>query len=71
VPDVRTLTERERRDEAIDRRRRIYLMIMLPWAVLVILGFFVLPWTGARIAVLLVALVIPPIAAMIANTGRR
>jgi len=71
VPDVRTLTDRERRDEAIDRRRRRYLMIMVPYLVLVVLGFFVLPWTAARVAVLLVALVMPPIAAVLANAGRR
>lgn len=71
VPDVRTLTERERRDADIERRRRRYLWIMIPYLVLVVLGFFVLPWRGARIAVLLAALLLPPVAAIIANTGRR
>lgn len=71
VPDVRTLTDRERRDADVERRRRRYLWIMIPYLALVVLGFFVLPWRGARIAVLLVALALPPVAAIIANAGRR
>lgn len=71
VPDVRRLTERERRDEAIDRRRRRYLAIMVPYLGLVLLGFFVLPWTAARIVVLAVAVLLPPVAAVVANAGRR
>jgi hypothetical protein len=71
VPDIRTLTDEERRDADIDRRRKRYLTIMLPYLVLVILGFFVLPSTTARIVVLLIALVLPPVAAIIANAGRR
>ncbi|HEX7355128.1 MAG TPA: DUF3099 domain-containing protein [Mycobacteriales bacterium] len=71
VPDVRTLTERERREADIERRRRRYLMIMIPYLTLVVLGFFVLPWHAAKIAVLLVALVLPPLGAIVANAGRR
>lgn len=70
VPDVRTLTERERRDADIARRRRRYLMIMIPYLVLVVLGFFVLPWHTAKIVVLLVALGLPPLGAIVGNTGR-
>ncbi|HEY5335417.1 MAG TPA: DUF3099 domain-containing protein [Mycobacteriales bacterium] len=71
VPDVRTLTERERREANIDRRRRRYLMIMIPYLTLVVLGFFVLPWHTAKIVVLLVALGLPPLGAIVGNVGRR
>lgn len=71
VQDVRTLTDRERRDEDIDRRRRLYLRVMIPYLVLVVLGFFVLPGRTAKIVVLLVAIVMPPVAAILANAGRR
>jgi hypothetical protein len=67
---VRQLTDRERRDEDIDRRRRRYLRVMLPYLVLVLLGFFLLPWETARIVVLVIALVMPPVAAILANAGR-
>lgn len=70
VPDVRTLTDRERRDEDIARRRKRYLMVMLPYLGLVALGFFLLPNRTARIVVLLVALAMPPVAAILANAGR-
>lgn len=71
VPDVRTLTDRERRDANIERRRRRYLMIMIPYLALVVLGFFVLPWHTAKIVVLLLALALPPLGAIVGNTGRR
>lgn len=70
VPDVRTLTDRERREASIARRRRRYLMIMIPYLTLVVLGFFVLPWHTAKIVVLLVALGLPPLGAIVANAGR-
>lgn len=70
VPDVRTLTERERRDADIARRRRRYLTIMIPYLALVVLGFFVLPWHTAKIVVLLVALGLPPLGAIVGNAGR-
>lgn len=71
VPDVRTLTEHERRDANIERRRRRYLMIMIPYLTLVVLGFFVLPWHTAKIVVLLLALALPPLGAIVGNAGRR
>ncbi len=71
VPDIRSLTDRERRDADIDRRKRRYLWVMGPYLVLVVLGFFVLPSRTARIVVLLVAIAVPPVAAILANAGRR
>lgn len=70
VPDVRTLTERERRDANIERRRRRYLMVMIPYLTLVVFGFFVLPWHTAKIVVLLIALGLPPLGAIVGNAGR-
>lgn len=71
VQDVRTLTDQERRNEDIDRRRRLYLRVMVPYLVFVVLGFFVLPGRTAKIVVLLVAIAMPPVAAILANAGRR
>jgi hypothetical protein len=67
VYDIVTPTERERRDAEIDKRRRRYFAIMLPCLALVSFGFFVPAPTPVRVVALLVAAVLPPIAAIAAN----
>jgi hypothetical protein len=60
-----------RLDDSIRSRRRRYFWLMGPCLVLAVFGFFVpapIPW---RIGALAVAAVIPPIAAVVANAGRR
>jgi hypothetical protein len=65
--DIVTPTERERRNADIDRRRRRYFAIMLPCLALVSFGFFVPAPTPVRVVALVVAAVLPPIAAIAAN----
>jgi uncharacterized membrane protein YhaH (DUF805 family) len=60
-----------RLDDSIRARRRRYFWLMGPCLVLVVFGFFVPAPTAWRIAALAVAAVIPPIAAVVANVGRR
>jgi Protein of unknown function (DUF3099) len=60
-----------RLDDSIRTRRRRYFWLMGPCLALVVFGFFVpapVPW---RISALAVAAVIPPVAAVVANAGRR
>jgi hypothetical protein len=71
VPDIVTPTETERRAADLHERERRYFTVMIPCIVLTVLGFFVLPWTPARLGVLAVAAVLPPIAAIVANPVRR
>jgi hypothetical protein len=60
-----------RLDDSIRTRRHRYFWLMGPCLVLVVFGFFVPAPTPWRIAALAVAAVIPPIAAVVANVGRR
>jgi hypothetical protein len=69
--DVVTPTERERREREITVRRRRYLAIMLPCLALVAFGFFVPAPKAVRVAALVVAALMPPIAAIVANTRPR
>lgn len=65
--DIVTRTESERRDDDIARRRRSYLSIMVPCLVLVVFGFYAPAPTPLRVAALVVAAVLPPIAAIVGN----
>jgi hypothetical protein len=60
-----------RLDDSIRARRRRYFWLMGPCLVLTVFGFFVPAPTPWRIAALAVAAVIPPVAAVVANAGRR
>jgi hypothetical protein len=60
-----------RLDDSIRSRRRRYFWLMGPCLVLTVFGFFVPAPTPWRIAALAVAAVIPPVAAVVANAGRR
>jgi hypothetical protein len=60
-----------RLDDSIRRRQHRYFWLMGPCLVLTVFGFFVPAPTPWRIAALAVAAVIPPVAAVVANAGRR
>jgi hypothetical protein len=60
-----------RLDDSIRARRRRYFWLMGPCLVLVVFGFFVPAPTPWRIGALVVAAVIPPVAAVVANAGGR
>ncbi|HET8614728.1 MAG TPA: DUF3099 domain-containing protein [Actinomycetales bacterium] len=60
-----------RLDDSIRARRRRYFWLMGPCLVLVVFGFFVPAPTPWRVGALAVAAVIPPVAAVVANVGRR
>jgi hypothetical protein len=60
-----------RLDDSIRARRRRYFWLMGPCLVLAVFGFFVPAPTPWRIGALAVAAVIPPVAAVVANAGRR
>jgi hypothetical protein len=66
--DIVTPTERERRDDEVEARRRRYFAIMIPCLLLVAFGFFVPAPTPARVAALAIAAVLPPVAAIVGNT---
>lgn len=65
--DIVTRTESEQRDDDIARRRRSYLSIMVLCLVLVVFGFCAPAPTPLRVAALVVAAVLPPIAAIVGN----
>jgi hypothetical protein len=65
--DVVTPTERERRLDEVAAMRRRYLLIMVPCLVLVVFGFFVPAPVPLRVAALLIAAVLPPIAAIVGS----
>ena len=65
--DIVTPTEQKRRNTEIDKRRRRYFAIMLPCLALVSFGFFVPAPTPVRVVALVIAAVLPPIAAIAAN----
>jgi hypothetical protein len=70
-PDIASHDVPRRPDDSIRSRRRRSLWLMGPCLVLTVFGFFVPAPTPWRIAALAVAAVIPPIAAVVANAGRR
>ena len=65
--DIVTPTERERRDDEVETRRKRYFAIMIPCLSLVAFGFFVPAPTPARVVALAVAAVLPPVAAIVGN----
>lgn len=65
--DIVTPTERERRDDDVETRRKRYFAIMIPCLLLVAFGFFVPAPTPARVVALVFAAVLPPIAAIVGN----
>jgi hypothetical protein len=70
--DIVTPTERERHNDEIATQRRRYFMIMGPCLALVIFGFFVTAApTPLRVTALAVAMVMPPIAAIVGNARPR
>jgi len=69
VFDIVTPTEREARDADIRQRRRQYFMVMGPCIALILFGFFVPAPVPIRVAALIVAAVLPPVAAIVANAG--
>jgi hypothetical protein len=69
--DISSSDVPRRLDDSIRSRRRRYFWLMGPCLVLVVFGFFVPAPTPWRIGALAVAAVIPPVAAIVANTGRR
>jgi hypothetical protein len=70
-PDIASHDVPRRLDDSIRSRRRRYFWLMGPCLVLTVFGFFVPAPTPWRIAALAVAAVFPPIAAVVANAGRR
>jgi hypothetical protein len=69
--DIVTPTDREARDEDIARRRRRYFLIWVPCIALVVFGFFVPAPTALRVAALVVAAPLLPVAAVVANARGR
>jgi hypothetical protein len=69
--DIVTRTEVEQRDDDIMRRRRRYLSLMVPCLLLVVFGFYAPAPTPLRVGALLVAAVLPPIAAIVGNARPR
>jgi hypothetical protein len=69
--DIASRDVPRRLDDSIRSRRRRYFWLMGPCLVLTVFGFFVPAPTPWRIAALAVAAVIPPVAAVVANAGRR
>jgi hypothetical protein len=65
--NIVTPTERERRDDEVETRRKRYFAIMIPCLSLVAFGFFVPAPTPARVAALALAAVLPPVAAIVGN----
>jgi hypothetical protein len=71
VPDIVTPTPHEEKIAEIARRRRRYLAIMLPCLALVVFGFWVPAPVPVRVVALIVASVMPPIAAIVGNARMR
>ncbi|HVV30058.1 MAG TPA: DUF3099 domain-containing protein [Mycobacteriales bacterium] len=69
VVDVVTPTPREARLADLARRRRRYLLVIVPCLALVAFGFFVPAPVPVRVVVLVVAAVLAPVAAIVANAG--
>ncbi len=71
VRDISSPQVPRRLDDSIRSRRRRYFWLMGPCLVLTVFGFFVPAPVPLRISALAVAAVIPPVAAVVANAGRR
>jgi hypothetical protein len=69
VYDIVTPTEHEALEADIRARRRRYFRVMGPCLALVVFGFLVPAPQPVRVAALVVAAVLPPIAAMVGNTS--
>jgi hypothetical protein len=65
--DIVTPTEREALQDKIARQRRRYFLVMGPCIVLVLFGFFVPAPAPLRIVALIVAAILPPLAAIVGN----
>lgn len=69
--DIVTPTEHEALEAGIRIRRRRYFQVMVPCLVLVVFGFFVPAPTAWRVAALVLAMVLPPVAAIVGNASPR
>ena len=69
--DIVTPTEQEARDADIARQRRRYFLLWVPCIVLVLFGFFVPAPVPLRIAALVLAAPMLPVAAIIGSSWRR
>ncbi|GAB3600040.1 hypothetical protein GCM10027446_32890 [Angustibacter peucedani] len=69
--DVVTPTEREARDAAIARGQRRYFLLWVPCVLLVVFGFFVPAPTPWRIAALVLAAPLLPLAALLGTPRLR
>lgn len=69
--DIVTPTETERRNAEIEERRRRYFLTMVPCLVLVLFGFFVPAPVAVRVAALVIAAILAPMAAIVGNARRR
>ncbi len=69
--DVVTPTPREALEADVARRKRRYLSVILPCLGLVLFGFFVPAPTPIRVAALILAAPLAPIAVIAAGSGSR
>ncbi|GAA4353295.1 hypothetical protein [Angustibacter luteus] len=69
--DIVTPTEHEARDDEIARQRVRYFLVWVPCIALVLFGFFVPAPTPWRIAALVLAAPLLPLAAVIGSSWRR
>jgi 4-amino-4-deoxy-L-arabinose transferase-like glycosyltransferase len=69
--DVVTPTPREALEADVARRKRRYLSFILPCLALVLFGFFVPAPTPIRVAALVLAAPLAPIAVIAAGSGSR
>ncbi|MHB1613366.1 MAG: hypothetical protein ACYCXA_02745 [Actinomycetes bacterium] len=69
--DIVTPTDREARDREVAGQRRRYFRVMIPCIVLVLFGFFVPAPLPVRIGALVIAAVLPPVAAIVGGPGTR
>lgn len=54
------------------RRRRLYFAVMIPCLTLIVVAWSIVQWFSRPVAIgmSLVAMVLPPVAAILANAGR-
>ena len=69
--DIVTPTDNERRDDLLRVRRRRYFSVMVPCLTLVLFGFFVPAPLAVRVAALIVAGILPPVAVIVGSGVRR
>lgn len=69
--DIVTPTDREALDDDIARQRRRYFLLWVPCLLLVVFGFFVPAPTPLRIAALVLAAPLLPLAAVLGSSWRR